>query len=109
MHVVATNIIIWIRTLIKESLEEIEVYEVEATKYGTPEQNIDPEKCDYLLARMLKMEERKEICNRHSHNFLPDDILSKSSPYLYPFIIEYSLIGASVAYVMSSHIGHMWV
>ena len=28
MHVVATNIIIWIRTLIKESLEEIEEYEV---------------------------------------------------------------------------------
>ena len=29
MHVVATNIIIWIRTLIKESLEEIEEYEIE--------------------------------------------------------------------------------
>ena len=29
MHVVATNIIIWIRTLIKESLEEIEEYELE--------------------------------------------------------------------------------
>ena len=26
MHVVATNIILWIRTLIKESLEEIEEY-----------------------------------------------------------------------------------
>ncbi len=29
MHIVATNIIIWIRTLIKESMEEIEEYEVE--------------------------------------------------------------------------------
>ena len=29
MHVLATNIIIWIRTLIKESLEEIEEYEIE--------------------------------------------------------------------------------
>ena len=29
MHVVATNIIIWIRTLIKESLEEINEYENE--------------------------------------------------------------------------------
>ena len=29
MHVVATNIIIWIRTLIKESLEEINEYEIE--------------------------------------------------------------------------------
>ena len=29
MHVVATNIILWIRTLIKESLEEIEEFEIE--------------------------------------------------------------------------------
>ena len=29
MHVVAANIILWIRTLIKESLEEIEEYEFE--------------------------------------------------------------------------------
>ena len=33
MHLVATNIIIWIRTLIKESLEEIEEYEVEKTRH----------------------------------------------------------------------------
>ena len=35
MHVVATNIIIWIRTLIKESLEEIEEYEIEETEHGS--------------------------------------------------------------------------
>ena len=29
MHVVASNIILWIRTLIKESLEEIEEFEIE--------------------------------------------------------------------------------
>lgn len=101
MHVVATNIIIWIRTLIKESLEEIEEYEAEIPKEKQEDQ------CDFLLERMLEMEKMKENCIEHSYNFLPHDILSKSSPYLYPFIIEYSLIGASVAYIMSNHIGYM--
>lgn len=32
-------------------------------------------------------------------------IVQDSSPYLYPFIIEYSLIGAVVIYVMWKHIG----
>ncbi|XP_063823544.1 uncharacterized protein LOC135073331 isoform X2 [Ostrinia nubilalis] len=32
-------------------------------------------------------------------------IVSDSAPYLYPFIIEYSLIGAAVIYVMWKHIG----
>jgi hypothetical protein len=32
MHVVGTNIILWIRTLIKESLEEISEVEEEHTK-----------------------------------------------------------------------------
>merc|ERR1719189_1193720 len=108
MHVVATNIIIWIRTLIKESLEEIEEYEhgekhhkelAEISEHGEEKQ------CDFLLSRMEKMEEMKAECMEHSRHFLPENILSLSSPYLYPFIIEYSLIGASVAYIMSKHIG----
>jgi Otopetrin len=32
-------------------------------------------------------------------------IVADSTPYLYPFIIEYSLIGAAVIYVMWKHIG----
>ena len=33
MHVVATNVILWFRTLIKESIEEIWEYEVEETHH----------------------------------------------------------------------------
>lgn len=32
-------------------------------------------------------------------------IVQDSAPYLFPFIIEYSLIGAAVIYVMWKHIG----
>jgi len=108
MHLVATNIIIWIRTLIKESLEEIEEYEETETKHGTVLRHTEnPEQCDFLLDRMRVMEKMNEDCHEYSRNFLRDDILTVSSPYLYPFIIEYSLIGASVAYIMSNHIGRI--
>ena len=38
-------------------------------------------------------------------------IVSKSAPYLYPFIIEYSLISACVLFIMWKHIGRSpkWV
>lgn len=32
-------------------------------------------------------------------------IVQDAAPYLFPFIIEYSLIGAAVIYVMWKHIG----
>lgn len=32
-------------------------------------------------------------------------IVEDSAPFLYPFIIEYSLIGAAVIYIMWRHIG----
>ena len=106
MHVLATNIIIWIRTLIKESLEEIEEYEIGENHHNNLGENAEEGHCDFLLVRMLKMEELKEECMEKSSKFLPENILSQSSPYLFPFIIEYSLIGASVAYIMSNHIGY---
>lgn len=107
MHLVATNIIIWIRTLVKESLEEIEEYEESETQHGTILRTESAEQCDFLLERMKVMEKMTENCKEFSRNFLRDDILTLTSPYLYPFIIEYSLIGASVAYIMSNHIGCM--
>ena len=31
-------------------------------------------------------------------------VLHKSSPFLFPFVIEYALIGASVVFVMWAHV-----
>uniref|UniRef100_U5EQT7 Putative conserved plasma membrane protein n=1 Tax=Corethrella appendiculata TaxID=1370023 RepID=U5EQT7_9DIPT len=42
------------------------------------------------------------FCNRTNYM---GTIVEDSAPYLYPFIIEYSLIGAAVIYVMWKHIG----
>ena len=38
-----------------------------------------------------------------------EDVLHKSSPYLYPFVIETALIGASVFYLMREHVGLLYV
>jgi hypothetical protein len=32
-----------------------------------------------------------------------------ASPYIFPFIIEFALIGAMVAYIMSGHIGKRYL
>ena len=63
-------------------------------------------KCDFILARMKKMMEIEEECKSFGrNNILPENILADTSPYFYPFIIEFSLIGASVFYIMSNHVG----
>jgi len=36
---------------------------------------------------------------------LMGDIVTKASPYLYPFVIEFSLIGAAVLLVMWARVG----
>lgn len=49
-----------------------------------------------------------EACGRIN---IMGNIVQDSAPYLFPFIIEYSLIGAAVIYVMWRHIGRhpRWV
>lgn len=39
------------------------------------------------------------------HQFFLGDMIMDAAPFLYPFLIEYSLIGAAVLYVTWSHIG----
>ena len=65
------------------------------------------QQCDFILQRAIQMEKYKEKCNEpeHSEKFLPENILSLTSPYFFPFVIEFSLIGASVFYIMSNHVG----
>lgn len=46
--------------------------------------------------------DNSSVCGR---NPIMGNIVGDSAPYLYPFIIEYSLIGAAVIYVMWKHIG----
>ena len=38
-------------------------------------------------------------------NVFLGDVIMEAAPFLYPFLIEYSLIGAAVLYVLWAHIG----
>ncbi|XP_028166439.1 proton channel OtopLc-like isoform X11 [Ostrinia furnacalis] len=110
MHVVATNICVWIRTLVLESLKEITDYHVK-NPLGVPGEGVLGtnnsteifESFDNLNpAALIANIDNTTVCGRDP---IMGTIVSDSAPYLYPFIIEYSLIGAAVIYVMWKHIG----
>lgn len=105
MHLVATNICTWIRTLGKETLQELRSgRHLPATGYGSNRFNSS-------LSSHGRVESSREnfFGNITEENCQKEDImegiLKNVSPYLYPFIVEYSLIGAAFLYVMWSNIG----
>ncbi|XP_060800661.1 proton channel OtopLc isoform X2 [Amyelois transitella] len=169
MHVVATNICVWIRTLVLESLKEITDYHVRnplgvtgegvlgmirkhtlrhsgkvigaastaATTVAATAATTIKSAGEHMLnivtttaaapttvttsttttnnsleifesfdalnpAPLIANIDNSTVCGR---NPIMGSIVSDSAPYLYPFIIEYSLIGAAVIYVMWKHIG----
>ncbi|CAB3373036.1 Hypothetical predicted protein [Cloeon dipterum] len=166
MHIVATNICVWIRTLVLESLKEVSAWRSRNGEGGvsedfmilegqrlmakrrgeTPEyighiknffndlyktaaKQFDPEEGSTASTEestiipstttqlsFLETEGFMSIDRNASDYIQPSNytcgrinimgtIVQDSAPYLYPFIIEYSLIGAAVIYVMWSRIG----
>ncbi|KAL1505390.1 hypothetical protein ABEB36_004967 [Hypothenemus hampei] len=133
MHVVATNLCVWIRTLVLEYIKEITIYhrELLKTTLTLPTTTLAP------FAVAEESEFSNEFSNAISENgteFLDNltpqafiryftknftgvsndscgrinimgTIVQDSAPYLFPFIIEYSLIGAAVIYCIWKHIG----
>lgn len=59
------------------------------------------------FAEALRVTEGTEgpVTNSCGRVNIMGSIVQETAPYLYPFIIEYSLIGAAVIYVMWKHIG----
>ena len=82
MHIVATNMCIVIRTLVKESAKEI-VHPDERHEH-------------HVNGNLTVNCTRKEIIG---------ETMEHASVYLFPFIIEYSIIGSAVMYSMWSNIG----
>ncbi|CAL4060218.1 unnamed protein product, partial [Meganyctiphanes norvegica] len=131
MHMVATNLCVWIRTLVRESLKEINEFKATRGQKGEDYMIMEgirralegkglmaPNKYLYNLDEFVEMQEinetmhravtvtEEDILNRTCERIeIMGTIVSDSAPYLYPFIIEYSLIGATVLYIMWKHIG----
>ena len=87
MHLVATNVVLWIRTVIKESMMEFEELEEEE---GLKEENI-----------IETSSEEQGVCDQ---NHFVSELLRASTPILFAFIIEFALIGATVFYNMWHHV-----
>jgi len=150
MHMVATNLCVWMRTLCKESIKEIALYRVDRGQ-GVSE--------DYMILQGYNILRRKfgedsfwvngpyhaimkaitgatgpiedysgkltggyrggmmsqrnalgypiQLADNFTcgRNYIMGDIFKYSGPYLYPFVIEYSLITAAVIYAMWTNIG----
>ena len=97
MHLIATNCCIWMRTLVKESVREI----------------TESKEFDDLVSEDTK----KRFVWQHV-NFTGTDgeeckkvdilgnTIENSSVYLFPFIIEFSMIGAHIIYNMWKNVGN---
>ncbi|XP_054167361.1 proton channel OtopLc-like [Oppia nitens] len=121
MHLVATNCCVWIRTLGKETLHELKN---SGSSHAFLEELILPLRNQITRSKSRSIHDnysevsdsivnttttplsttinRSNPCQKEN---IMGTILSDASPYLYPFIVEYSLIGAAFLYVMWSTIG----
>ncbi|KAL8606022.1 hypothetical protein ACOMHN_024527 [Nucella lapillus] len=113
MHMAAANICVWLRAIVVETLHEIQIASrnkttspVAVTSAGTANVTAGlarPRPADRLTAAAMKGLLQELKCQWDT---LMGQVLESSGSYLYPCIIEYSLICASVLYVMWSQVGH---
>ena len=93
MHLVATNLILWIKTVIKESILEYH----EAIHELDEENNVNPHAEDQHANSSCLSTPNEE----YDYIFA---VVRESSPILFAFIIEFALIGATVFYNMWHHV-----
>ncbi len=94
MHVLATNVCLWLRTLTKESLHEIYESEVEGHSKSA----------DSDLAKLHRHNCSAAFDEKVVEYFDSLNAEVTSSPILFPFVIELTLIGANVALNMFRHV-----
>ena len=90
MHLVGTNISLWIHIVVKESILEINHAEhITNSTYGTE----------------YESDEDSPYCDGFDSDVLGNGTLSNVNPYLFPLAIEFALIGAIFFYHMFTKIG----
>jgi len=94
MHIVSTNLILWIRTVVRESIMEFHEANEKAKEHDSESHlSIEPIHAEKHLSRMHYEQSCQPLAEHNSHMYR---ILRASSPILFAFIIEFSLIGATV-------------
>jgi len=95
MHLLATNCCIWIRTLVKESVREI----TESEEF----EHLVSEETKERFGHGNMTSKEKNDCEKVD---ILGDTIENSSVYLFPFIIEFSMIGAHIIYNMWKNVGN---
>ena len=109
MHLIATNGCIWINSLVKESMNEI----LESSEF---KKLIGNETFDKMAGRVvfcILYKKYFHVLLGHSLGLashcdkvdILGDTIENSSVYLFPFIIEFSMIGAHIVFNMWKNVG----
>ena len=107
MHVVATNLIIWMRTVIKESLHQYhEAEEHIRTNMTLFENETSHEESEYhhiekrsvMASHTIEHFDPKECTEKYHDADFVMEVIKASGPFLFCFIIEFSLVGSTMFY-----------
>uniref|UniRef100_T1INK4 Otopetrin-2 n=1 Tax=Strigamia maritima TaxID=126957 RepID=T1INK4_STRMM len=109
MHMVATNVCVWLLMVVQESKHEIlHMLMQEAHKGHTNHQTNNKSINTSLCAKQDHQKsfdpatEIFQLCQRQN---VLGELVQKASPFLFPCTIEYSLICAAISYMMWKNIG----
>ena len=99
IHLVTTNIVIWLRTVIKETLHEMESQQFRKSLTNHTNMELTMEHNDMEHNTTEKQSITLAECREkyHDDDFVAD-VLKASSPFLYAFIVEFSLVGGTFFY-----------
>ncbi|XP_061188116.1 proton channel OtopLc-like [Saccostrea echinata] len=100
MHMTATNICEWYRTVVVETLETL----TKDVADHQPDQQTAKNTTEGIEYGLLLTNKSGQVECMLSH--LIGSIIKDTSPYLYPFKIEYNLICAGILYVMWRHLAY---
>ncbi|GAB6018435.1 hypothetical protein CHUAL_000143 [Chamberlinius hualienensis] len=89
MHLVATNIGVWIKTIVHDSAPFLQV--------GLEDDQV----------QLQSMEEMFNASNCFRQDIM-GSVVRTSAPYLCPFLIQFNLVGCAVFYIMWSSVGKPW-
>ncbi|GAV03884.1 hypothetical protein RvY_14253 [Ramazzottius varieornatus] len=110
MHLVATNLCVWIRTLLDETLQEFTLLKKTALRHGDLNATEAAAEYDgiveeYDIGGEYETEAPVSSASGYAPLCLAEDsimrkMMDQASIFLYPCIIEYALISAGIIYIM---------
>ena len=120
MHMFATNWCVWVRTLVHETFESF-LHHNDASSHGgshggsyashnTGSHDVHPTTDSHAPYITTPYPYNGTTLSHLSSDNCPlfvDELLLKASPYLFPCVLEYSLLAAATMYSMYADIDHM--